>query len=113
MASVSIDPFALPIDVNGKPSALPAVRPGISQNATYTGTHGVITNPISIGTRIVRVVCTTAAYVKFGTAPTATSADYYVAAGEINWLIVPVPGTSKLSAVQVASGGTLIVNEVS
>lgn len=78
---------------------------GKGQNVAYTGTAGTITNALPPGTGAVVVLCTTAAFVRVGADPTATSSDLPVAAN------VPVRLEAgqgdKVSAIQVASGGTL------
>lgn len=81
---------------------------GQGQNVAYTGTAGTIANALPNGTGAVVVMCTTAAFVRVGTSPTATTADLPVAAN------VPVrleaAAGDKVSAIQVASGGTLYVS---
>ena len=88
-----------------------ALRPSHSttQTVSYTGTAGTISN--AVNSSIVRVVCTTAAYVAIGSAPTADTGDMYVAADQPEYFRV-VPGSDKVSAVQVASGGSLYVTEM-
>lgn len=88
-----------------------ALRPSHSttQTASYTGTHGVISTAVNAS--IVRVVCTTAAYVAIGSAPVADSGDMYVAADQPEYFRV-IPGSDKVSAVQVSAGGSLYVTEM-
>ncbi len=86
-------------------------KPGTSQVKAYTGTAGVIDNAIGAGTNVVRVFCTTAAYIAFGTAPTATTSDIPVPANTPEYFLIS-PG-HKVSAVQSASGGNLHVTEMS
>lgn len=88
----------------------PSSRPGITQNVAYTGTAGTISDGISDGVFQVRVNCSTAAYIAFGAAPTATTNDIYIAAGTPEYFTVS-PG-QKVSAVQASSGGTLSVTEM-
>jgi hypothetical protein len=88
-----------------------AVKPGTHQKKAYTGTAGTIDNAISSGVSIVRIVCTSAAYVAFGTAPTATTNDIYVPANTPEYFAVPDNGTWKVSAIQDSAGGTLHVTE--
>jgi hypothetical protein len=88
-----------------------AGRLGTHQSAAYTGTAGTITNVVGAGTFKVRVVVTSAAYVKVDNSPTATAADVYVPADSPEYFTV-TPG-QKVSAIQVVSGGTLHVTEVS
>jgi hypothetical protein len=84
---------------------------GTHQSAAYTGTAGTITNAIAAGTYKVRVVVTSAAYIKIDKSPTATTADVYMAADAPEYFSIR-PGM-KVSAVQVSAGGTLHVTEVS
>lgn len=85
-------------------------RPETSQSVAYTGTAGTITNPVGSQTRVVRIHVTTAAFVKFGTSPTATTSDMYMAAASTDYFRIN-PG-EKVSAIQSASGGTLYVTEM-
>ncbi|HZO44966.1 MAG TPA: hypothetical protein VFB68_03695 [Xanthobacteraceae bacterium] len=85
-------------------------RLGTHQSVAYTRTAGTIANAFGAGTWAVRVVCTTAAFVKIGSSPTATSGDVYLPADKPEIFIVN-PG-EKASAIQVASGGTLHVTEL-
>jgi hypothetical protein len=86
-------------------------RLGTTQNAAYTGTAGTITNGVGQGIQKVRVVCTTDAFVAIGTSPTATTSDAYVVAFSPEYFTC-APG-SKVSAVQVSTGGTVYVTEIS
>jgi hypothetical protein len=87
-----------------------AGRLGTTQTVAYTGTAGTIATAIGTGVNKVRVIVTTAAYVKIAVAPTATTADAYLAAGAAEYFTC-APG-EKVSAVQVASGGSLFVTEM-
>jgi hypothetical protein len=88
----------------------PIGRLDTHQSVAYTGTAGTIANPIGTQARKVRVVVTTAAYVKIGKSPTATTSDPYMPA---NWpeTFIVNPG-EQVSAIQVLSNGTLHVTEV-
>lgn len=85
-------------------------RLGTHQSVAYTGTAGTITNAIGSGVQKVRVVVTSAAYVKVAKSATATSADVYMPADSPEYFTV-APG-DKVSAIQVSSGGTLHVTEI-
>jgi hypothetical protein len=85
-------------------------RLGTHQSAAYTGTHGVITNAISAGVQKVRVVVTTAAYIKIASSPTATSSDVYMPADTPEYFTIKEG--EKVSAIQVSSGGTLHVTQI-
>ena len=81
-----------------------------TQSVAYAGTAGTIANAVGAQTYKVRVLVTTAAYIKIDNSPTATTADAYLPAGIPEYFTI-TPG-QKVSAVQVASGGNLYVTEV-
>jgi hypothetical protein len=83
---------------------------GTHQSAAYTATAGTITTAITDGVNKIRVICTSAAYVKIGNSPTATSSDVYMAADSPEYFTIK-PGM-KVSAIQVSAGGTLHVTEI-
>lgn len=96
---------------NSTPELLQNIQALRAQNTmkiAYTGTAGVISNAVTAS--IVRIVCTTAAYIAFGSNPTATAADMYIGADTPEYFRI-TPG-HKVSAVQVAAGGTLHVTEM-
>jgi hypothetical protein len=86
-------------------------RLGTHQNVAYTGTAGTIANAITTGTQKVRVIVTSAAYIKIDNSPTATTSDVYMAADSAEYFTITAG--QKVSAVQVTSGGTLHVTEIS
>jgi hypothetical protein len=85
-------------------------RLGTHQSVAYTGTAGTITNAVGLGVKKVRIITTSAAYVKVGVAPTATTSDVYFAADAGEYVTV-APG-EKVSAIQVSGSGTLHVTEI-
>lgn len=80
------------------------------QSVAYTGAVGTIANAVVDGVSKVRVVVTTAAYVKVDKSPTATTSDVYMPADSAEYFTVS-PGM-KVSAIQVSAGGTLHVTEI-
>lgn len=84
-------------------------RPVTTQVVAYTGTAGVITNPVGAGIQVVRVVLTSAGHIKIGAAPTATTSDIYMPAGIPEYF--SVREGEKISAIQVSAGGNLHVTE--
>lgn len=80
------------------------------QSKAYTGTAGTIDNVVGSQTRKVRVVVTSAAYVKVGDSPTATTSDVYMPADAPEYFTC-TPG-QKVSAIQVSAAGTLHVTEI-
>lgn len=84
-----------------------------SKSAAYTGTAGNTADFTANGAMDVIVWCTTDAYVEVGSGVTATSASFPVPAGFPVKLQVPVAsGTFRVSAIQVASGGTVYAQPV-
>lgn len=94
--------------VMGDPTTL---APGTTQTVAYTGTHGAISSAIGADTHVVRVLCTTDAFIVFANTPVATTSGMPVSAGIAEYLNIK-PG-SKVSAIQRASGGDLYVTEMS
>lgn len=86
-------------------------RLGTHQSASYTGTAGTITNVVGTQTYKVRVFVTTDAYIKIDNAPTATTGDVYLTGLSPEYFTI-TPG-QKVSAIQVASAGSLHVTEIS
>ena len=83
-----------------------------AQTTTYTGTAGTVTGWPK-GPNAVAVTVTTAAYVRVGEGVTATSADLYVPAN--THVVITVPPTANVwtvSAIQVASGGSVYAKPV-
>lgn len=102
--------MSLVAQAGGNPfNTFQAPYPGTSQSKAYTGTAGVIDNAVGAGVTCVQVVCTTAAYIAVGSAPTAAAGNWYVPANTP--VLIMVKSGDKVSAVQVSSGGTLYVNE--
>jgi hypothetical protein len=85
-------------------------RLGTHQSVAYTGTAGTITNAVGTGVQKVRVVVTTAAYIKIGSSPTATTSDVYIPADSPEYFTIAAG--EKVSAIQSASGGSLHVTEI-
>jgi hypothetical protein len=85
-------------------------RWGTVQNVSYTGTAGTTTNGATNGIQKVRLLATTDCYVKVSAAGTAaTSSDTYLPALSAEYLTIT--SGEKVSAIQVASAGTLNVTE--
>ena len=80
------------------------------QSAAYTGTAATITNAVGTETYIVRVVCTTDAFIKIDNSPTATTSDVFCPASTPEYFSI-TPG-QKVSAVQSSASGTLYVTEI-
>lgn len=88
------------------------VSPGSpGQIIAYTGTHGVIANPLPDNAAFVWVFCTSIAHVKVAKgSPVATTADFPIPASTpVKIPLAGNDGTYKVSAVQSAVGGNLHV----
>lgn len=96
------------IDENGRP--IPIFFPRTTQKVAYTGTHGAIGNAIADGVRLVRIWCTTDAFVVAAPTPEADTADMPITAKVDHYL--PVNEGDKVSAVQISAGGDLYVTEL-
>jgi hypothetical protein len=81
------------------------------QSVAYSGTAGVIANPIGAGVNVVRITLTSAGYIAFGAAPVATTAGIYMPADTPDYFIVSP--NHKVSAIQASAGGNLHVVEMS
>lgn len=86
-------------------------KPGLTQVKAYTGTAAAIDNAIGEGTNVVRIWLSTAGYIAFGTAPTATTSSIPMPANTVEYFLIS-PG-HKVSAIQASSGGNLHVTELS
>lgn len=85
-------------------------RLGTHQSVAYTGTAGTIANVVTDQVTKIRVIVTSAAYVKVDKAPTATTSDVYMPADSAEYFTVSAG--MKVSAIQVSAGGTLHVTEI-
>lgn len=85
-------------------------RLGTHQSVAYSTAAGTISSGAGTGINKVRVVATSASYVFIGSTA-ATSSDAYLPAESAEYFTV-TPG-QKVSAIQVASSGTLHVTDIS
>lgn len=94
---------SLPTDRFGR--SVQAFAPGTTQTVAYTNVAAATTN--AVGSTFVRIVCTTAAFVAFGTNPTATTADLFVPANYPEWF--PIDPSHKVSIVRLTDSGSAYV----
>lgn len=81
--------------------------PAESVKVAYTGTAGT-TAALPSNTEVVRVVATTDCFIEIGASPTAVAdTGMYICALVPEYFSCPPNG--KVSAIQVASGGTIYV----
>lgn len=88
-----------------------------TRSVTYTGTAGTTgswpTGPGGQPPNMVRVLCTSDAYVAVGENVTATTESIIVAANRPVTIGIPSPGqTFVVSAIQVSTGGTLYATPI-
>jgi hypothetical protein len=88
----------------------PAFAVVSNENVSYTGTAAA-SAAFASGINHIRIVATTAAYYKIAGTPVATSSDTYLPANVIE--IIRVNPGQKISFIQVASGGTASVSQMS
>lgn len=85
-------------------------QPALGLKVAYTGTAGT-TSAVAATTTVIRVISTTDCFIEIGAAPTAVAdTGMYLPA------LVPeyfaCKGSDKVSAIQVASGGTIYVSQM-
>jgi histidinol dehydrogenase len=80
---------------------------GASVTVAFTGTAGT-TAALPAATQCVRVIATTDCFIEIGTAPTAVAnTGLYLPAGSAEYF--SCPPSSKVSAIQVTTGGSIYV----
>ena len=87
-----------------------ALKAGTHHSVAYTATAGTISSAVNSRTSIVRIMCTSDCYIAFGSSPTATTGDMILPANQPEYFTMV--GAEKVSAIQVAEGGTLHVTEM-
>jgi hypothetical protein len=92
--------------------SIPALEIGTVQTITTSGSSAATSSAFGETSLIVRVVCTEDANITFGASPTATTSSTFLPANQVEYFKVPVPGTSKLAAIQNSAAGTLYVTEM-
>ena len=86
-------------------------RPVKTQTITTSGSSAALSTSITEGVEAVYLTATEHCYVAWGASPTATTSDMYLTK-DWPYCLKVSPG-EKLAALQVSSGGTLYVTEVS
>lgn len=93
--------------------AIQCLKPSTTQAVTISGTSAATSNALNKNIVVIRVVSTTACFIKIGTGtPTATSADMPLMASVPEYFRVDANQTVKVAGIQMASGGTLYVTEM-
>lgn len=78
-----------------------------AQLIAYTGTAGVVSNPIK--SEMARVTLSTTGYIAIGASPTALTTDHRMQGGVTE--IFNITYGDKISAIRDADSGTLYVSE--
>ena len=93
--------------------AIQCLSPSTTQTVSISGTSAATSNALSKNTVVIRVLATTACFIKIGTStPTATSADMPLAANIPEYFRVNGNETLKVAGIQISSGGSLYVTEM-
>jgi len=85
-----------------------ALELGSTTVVAYTGTAAT---SAALTGRVLRVVATTACFIKTGSNPTATTSDAYLPANTIQ--LLKIDDQDKISAIQLSSGGNLYATVLS
>lgn len=95
-ASCKIAEYAnLAVDEGGRVVPV-ALEPSLAvQSVTYT--TNVASSAFNARTRFIRVICDAKAHFEFGTAPTATATDPYIATDSAEYFAVPRNGSYKVA----------------
>lgn len=103
--------ITLPADKFNNP--IQAMGIGVTQVVNFGLSSVATNNALSKNTIIVRLVATTACFVKISTGtPTATSSDLFLPAGVPEYFGVNGYQTVKVAALQSSASGTLYVTEM-
>lgn len=93
--------------------AIQALLPSTTQTVTIGGTSAATANALSKNTVVIRVLATTACFIKIGTGtPTATASDIPIPANVPEYFRVNGYETIKVAGIQLTSGGALYVTEM-
>lgn len=103
--------ITLPADKFNNP--IQAMGIGVTQAVNFGLSSVATNNALSKNTIIVRLVATTACFVKISTGtPTATASDMFLPAGVPEYFGVNGYQTVKVAALQSSAAGTLYVTEM-
>lgn len=88
------------------PESLPVINPGATVVVAYTDTAAV---SAALAAHCVRVIATTACFLKFGATPVATTSDMYLPADVPEYFFIS--SGSKISAIRSATSGNLYITK--
>lgn len=90
-------------------STIPMPVPGGGQNISTSSSSAEATNPAPAGIRAVSVYATEDAYVRFSkTGESATSADYFIPGGQVQFLACP--DGAYVQAIRATADGTVRIH---
>lgn len=93
--------------------AIQALLPSTTQTVTISGSSAATANALSKNTVVIRVLATTACFIKIDTGtPTATTADIPISANIPEYFRVDGYKTLKVAGIQLTSGGSLYITEM-
>ena len=93
--------------------AIQALLPSTTQTVSISGSSSATSNALSKNTVVIRVLATTACFIKIGTStPTATTSDVPIAANIPEYFRVNGYETLKVAGIQATAGGSLYVTEM-
>lgn len=93
--------------------AIQALLPSTTQTVTISGSSSATTNALSKNTVVIRVLATTACFIKIDVdTPTATTADIPIAANIPEYFRVDGYKTLKVAGIQSTAGGSLYITEM-
>ena len=93
--------------------AIQALAPSTTQTVAISGTSAATANALSKETVVIRVLATTACFIRIGTGtPTATTSDVPISANVPEYFRVNGNETIKVAGIQLTSGGALYVTEM-
>ena len=84
---------------------------GVTQSITTSGSSAATSSAIAASTYVVLITATAAAYVTFGSAPTATAANGVMLPANWPTYFRISPG-EKVAALQVSGAGVVYVSEL-
>jgi hypothetical protein len=97
-------------ELNTNISIQAASPTGSTQTITTSASSAAISTAFGNNTRLVRIVCTEDAHIKFAASPTATTGDPFMPANQVEYF--RVEAGEKVAAIQNSAAGTVFVTEM-
>lgn len=99
----------LALDRNGNP--IQAGRPLTTHNIAVGAASARPAQALSPNTGLIRIVATAKCHIAIGADPTATTDDFYLPAGVVDYIAIQ-PGVDTLAVVRADQDGALFVTEI-